>query len=185
MNRKILILALLFFASTLLLLPNLALAQGQGKPAGNALAIPVTGAFTPSTTSGTLTSLGAGNFAGTLNVQQFVNQNGVLNAVGTLVGTLTNAAGQTSSVVISNVTAPVTNASGSCSVLSLTLGPLHLDLLGLVVNLNQVNLNITAQSGSGNLLGNLLCGVANALNTGGPLGSLSTTLNQLLGALGL
>jgi hypothetical protein len=65
-------------------------------------------------------------------------------------------------------TAPVTNIDGhsltggtasalaaadpSCQILDLTLGPLHLDLLGLVVDLNQVHLNITAQPGSGNLL---------------------------------
>jgi hypothetical protein len=40
-----------------------------------------------------------------------------------------------------------------------------LDLLGLVVDLNQVHL--TAQQGSGNLLGNLLCAVANLLNASG------------------
>ena len=35
---------------------------------------------------------------------------------------------------------------------------------GLKVHLNQVILDITAQSGPGNLLGNLLCSVANLLN---------------------
>lgn len=80
-----------------------------------------------------------------------------------------------------------TFAAGSCDILSLTLGPLHLDLLGLVIDLNQVNLNITAQQGAGNLLGNLLCAVANLLNGGSPLqnllGSLTNLLNQILGAL--
>jgi hypothetical protein len=41
-------------------------------------------------------------------------------------------------------------------------------------------LDITAQSGPGNLLGNLLCGVANLLNS--PT-SLVTLLNQILAAL--
>jgi hypothetical protein len=41
-------------------------------------------------------------------------------------------------------------------VLNLVLGPLHLDLLGLVVDLNQVHLVITAVQAPGNLLGNLL-----------------------------
>ena len=54
--------------------------------------------------------------------------------------------------------------TGSCRILDLTLGPLHLDLLGLVVALNQVHLTITAQQGPGNLLGNLLCAIANLLN---------------------
>jgi len=35
-------------------------------------------------------------------------------------------------------------AAGSCRILDLTLGPLHLDLLGLVVDLNQVHLTIRA-----------------------------------------
>src|SRR3954447_26327922 len=49
----------------------------------------------------------------------------------------------------------------TCPILILDLGPLHLDLLGLTVDLAPVHLNISAQSGAGNLLGNLLCAVAN------------------------
>ena len=75
---------------------------------------------------------------------------------------------------------PVQAATASCGILNLTLGPLHLNVLGLVIDLNQVNLNITAVPGAGNLLGNLLCDVANLLNGGG---ALSTLLNQILGAL--
>jgi hypothetical protein len=44
----------------------------------------------------------------------------------------------------------------TCPVLNLILGPLHLDLLGLVVDLNKVNLVITATPGGG-ALGNLFC----------------------------
>jgi hypothetical protein len=183
MNRKFLA-SILICAVALLTLPIAASAQTTNS-AKSALAIPVTGSFAPSTTSGPLATAGTGNFAGTFNIQQFANQNGNLVAIGTLVGTLTNAAGQVTSVVINNVTAPVTAATGSCSILSLTLGPLHLDLLGLVIDLNQVNLNITAQPGPGNLLGNLLCDVANLLNGGGVLGNLSNLLNQLLGSLRL
>jgi hypothetical protein len=60
------------------------------------------------------------------------------------------------------------------------LGPLHLDLLGLVVDLNQVVLNITAVPGAGNLLGNLLCAVTGLLDNPGALANL---LNQILGIL--
>jgi hypothetical protein len=53
-----------------------------------------------------------------------------------------------------------------------------------VVDLNQVNLNITAQSGPGNLLGNLLCAVAGLLNgSGGATSQVANMLNQILGAL--
>lgn len=54
--------------------------------------------------------------------------------------------------------------SGVCDVLDLNLGPLDLNALGLVVNLSEVTLNIDAVPGPGNLLGNLLCAVANLLN---------------------
>ena len=47
-------------------------------------------------------------------------------------------------------------APGPCQVLDLILGPLHLNLLGLVVDLNQVHLQITADP-NGGVLGNLLC----------------------------
>jgi hypothetical protein len=52
-------------------------------------------------------------------------------------------------------------------ILNLVFGPLDLNLLGLQVHLDRVVLNITAQPGAGNLLGNLLCAVAGLLN-GGP-----------------
>ena len=48
--------------------------------------------------------------------------------------------------------------------LHLELGPLDLDLLGLVVHLDPVHLDITAVPGAGNLLGNLLCAVAGLLD---------------------
>lgn len=73
----------------------------------------------------------------------------------------------------------------SCNVLHLVLGPLDLDLLGLVVHLDRVVLDITAEP-AGGLLGQLLCSVANLLNggLGGLLGQLAI-LNDILAALGL
>jgi hypothetical protein len=52
-----------------------------------------------------------------------------------------------------------TSAAVACPVLNLILGPLNLDLLGLVVNLNQVNLTITATPGGGTL-GDLFCSLS-------------------------
>jgi hypothetical protein len=73
----------------------------------------------------------------------------------------------------------------SCQILHLDLGPLDLTLLGLHVHLNEVVLDITAQSGPGNLLGNLLCAVAHLLDgTGGATAGLTALLNQILAALG-
>lgn len=57
------------------------------------------------------------------------------------------------------VQATASQAAPTCSVLDLTLGPLHLDLLGLVVDLNKVHLTITANA-TGGILGRLFCGLA-------------------------
>ena len=68
------------------------------------------------------------------------------------------------------VTVPVqavaAQSTGVCHVLELVLGPLHVDLLGLVVDLNKVHLTITATPGGG-VLGNLFCGLANGTTTTG------------------
>ena len=84
--------------------------------------------------------------------------------------------------------APQAAALLSCQIVDLVLGPLDLDLLGLQVHLDTVHLNITAQGGPGNLLGNLLCAVAGVLDgsTGlnGILNGIVTLLNQLLAVLG-
>ena len=112
--------------------------------------------------------------------------NGVLTLTGNLTGTLTSAGGTVLGTVTNlPINLPVTGAgpTGSCTILDLTLGPLHLDLLGLVVDLNQVHLTITGQTGNGQLLGNLLCGLANALNGSGGAGGLANILNNILGGL--
>jgi hypothetical protein len=75
----------------------------------------------------------------------------------------------------------------ACSILNLDLGPLHLDLLGLVVDLAPVLLDITAQPGPGNLLGNLLCASVGLLDFPGLLAVVTQLLdavNQVLGGLG-
>jgi hypothetical protein len=64
----------------------------------------------------------------------------------------------------SNVLAMGAGQGAVCEILSLSLGPLDLDLLGLQVHLDEVNLQVDAQPGSGNLLGNLLCAVAGLLD---------------------
>jgi hypothetical protein len=146
-----------------------------------------------STVTGTFTNAdGTGTFAGTFIPQKFSVVNGVLEATGLLKGTLTDANGTKLGTVSQTATIPVNTkataaaAPAACQILDLVLGPLNLNLLGLVVTLNQVHLNITAVPGPGNLLGNLLCAVANLLNgsgVSGLLGQVATLLNQILAAL--
>jgi hypothetical protein len=165
------------------------ISASAAKPTTSIAAVPVsgTGTFAPGTVvNGTDLSGTAGSFVGTLTVDRFTTLNGQLAAVVTVAGTVTsNLLGSLGSTA-QTLTVPAT-AAGSCTILDLTLGPLHLNLLGLVVDLNQVHLTITAQQGPGNLLGNLLCAVANllngGLNVGTALNQLVNLLNQLLGAL--
>jgi hypothetical protein len=141
-------------------------------------------------------------FTGTFTVTRFAVQQHRLVAIGTLSGTIKNTAGQLVGQVSQAETLPVNLSSASsatshtqgastavtpaatCSILNLNLGPLNLNLLGLVVHLNRVVLTINAQSGPGNLLGNLLCAVAGLLNgVNPPLGSVAGLLNQILALL--
>ena len=164
-----------FAIAALGILPATASAQARG--GATALAMPITG--TVSNAAGSV-----GTFAGTVTMTGFSVVNGVLMALGTLTGTITNTATGAATTVASNFSAPVTAQQASCQVLNLVLGPLHLDLLGLVVDLNQVVLTITAVRGAGNLLGNLLCSIAGLLdNPAGGTGGLARLLNQLLGIL--
>ena len=126
--------------------------------------------------------VGIGTFTGQFAVNQFKIINGQLNAIGTLTGRITDTAGNLLGTIATTLTVPISNANGSCSILHLTLGPLDLDLLGLKVHLDQVVLDISAQPGPGNLLGNLLCQIADLLN-GTPSNLLANLLNQLLAAL--
>jgi len=69
-------------------------------------------------------------------------------------------------------------ADPTCPILDLTLGPIDLNLLGLEVKTGPICLSVTAVPGNGNLLGNLLCDVANLLNSGSPLGGVLGGLTQ-------
>jgi hypothetical protein len=94
--------------------------------------------------------------------------------------------------VFDAITANNTLAGATCSVLSLQLGPIELNLLGLVVELDNcangpVTVDVTAIQGGG-LLGDLLCSLADLLNNRGPatairnlLWQISQALAQLLG----
>ena len=148
-------------------------------PSAPAAAAPVTALATPIT--GTADN---GSFAGTFTPAKFAAQNGNLVATGVLTGTVSDLSGATVGTVTRTVTMPVTVAAATCQVLNLVLGPLHLDLLGLVIDLNQVVLNITAVPGAGNLLGNLLCAVAGLLDGPSPLGAIAGLLDRILAILG-
>jgi hypothetical protein len=104
-------------------------------------------------------------------------QNGQLLASGNVTALIK---GQTFTKTFSGVPVNISlspNQIGAtdCPILDLQLGPITLDLLGLVVETSPICLEITAHQGGG-LLGDLLCSVANLLQAGVPL-------NEILAAL--
>ena len=119
-------------------------------------------------------------------VQKFVLRGKTLVAVGKTIATVTTDEGTYTTVkpFASTVTKKaaaraagtrgIQQATRICDVLTLTLGPLHLELLGLIVDLNRVVLTLKANS-EGGLLGGLLCGLAGG---GGILGT-ATNATQL------
>jgi hypothetical protein len=162
------------FAAVLTACTVFAATAAAAPPASSTITAPITAVQSGGTLNGVFQITGfTVNQAGQLVANGVFNGTAVVNGV---TQTLTNVA--TSSVVTNQA------AGGGCQVLDLVLGPLHLDLLGLVVDLNQVHLNITAQPGPGNLLGNLLCAVTHLLDGTGSGNALTNLLNLLNGLLG-
>ena len=180
--------------------PNPSLSRGEGAGAARN-ADQRAALLTNVPVAGTL--VGGGTFTGTMTatkitIDQATRQltlTGVLN--GTAVkgtGEVVDVVNQTFSTLVA-INRPGTAASSgliqpaaqaSCGILDLVLGPLHLDLLGLVVDLNQVILDITAVTGAGNLLGNLLCAVVGLLDIPGAIAAIThilDTINNILSGL--
>jgi hypothetical protein len=167
-----------------LLIGGAASAQAQTSPVPFAKTLPLAGK----------TTTGKKLKNATFTVQSFSKKNGKIVANGVARGILKGKSfKQAASVPVKNpnvvaggaktaqVLPPIPN---SCQVLNLVLGPINLNLLGLVVRTNTINVRIDAVPGAGNLLGNLLCSITNLLNPGSlsgtPLGQLTQILNALL-----
>jgi len=105
-----------------------------------------TAATTPLTGTFTDAAGGTGTATGTFTPTQFVAQGDQLVAEGVTDLTLVDSTGQTVGTESQTVRVPVDlgAAQASCEILDLVLGPLDLDLLGLVVHLDRMHLNITA-----------------------------------------
>jgi hypothetical protein len=127
-------------------------------------------------------TIGNGQFAGDFTATSASIVDGVLTVTGTLTGTATNLATGATTAVSQTISGAVTAAgtAARCDILFLDLGPLNLDVLGLVIDLSAVQLDIFAVPGAGNLLGNLLCAIVGLLDGPSPLGN---ALNALLGII--
>jgi hypothetical protein len=138
------------------------------------------------------------SFKGTYTIDRFTKARkgryaGRLVAVGTVRGKSGHKRYVKSGVVMPAKLSPaggkaqITPTPGSCQVLNLQLGPIDLNLLGLRVRTNQINLRIEAIPSSlpgGGLLGDLLCSVNNLLNTSGlSPNQVAALLNSILALL--
>jgi hypothetical protein len=111
---------------------------------------------------------------------------GNIVAIGNVTGKLRKN-GKSKSVSQDNVIVPVTVQSSEvqtlaiCQVLRLVLGPIHLNLLGLILDTNRIVITLRADS-EGGLLGSLLCGLAGGVDDLG-LQTVIDLLNDILDAL--
>jgi hypothetical protein len=170
MRRRGAIVALPTTLAAILAVPTTALAQAKGKPS-------VGGQFSGNLTGTTTDAAGViHTFNGIGTVEQFTAQGGALQAAVRVVGQVTNSLGGVTPVN-ETLQAPA-NAQGTCEILNLVIGPIYLDLLGLVIETNQIEIQIRAERGPGNLLGNLLCAIVGLLDQPNLLANL---LNRLLG----
>jgi len=124
---------------------------------------------------------------GTLTVKRFVRSGTNILAEGVLAFT------HGTETVVTNVSVPVqlptagaagvTIQQAVCEVLDLTLGPLDLNLAGLMVHLDTVHLLITADP-TGGLLGSLLAGLlCGSGGLSGLLGDIATNLQAIVNIL--
>jgi len=115
----------------------------------------------------------------TVNVTQFA-----VNAAGQLVasGVVTS---ETKGTLGTFSDAPVTvqQEPGTCTILRLVIEPIKLNLLGLVIETSRITLLITAETGPGNLLGNLLCALLGILDPQAQAQGLNEALALLGGSL--
>lgn len=158
MSRK---LAALAAVVTVAALAFAASASSAGAPNASQQAAPQT--------TGTATTTQVGAVSVRLQVNRFVKRGSRLYAVGTAISQFAPTAAKAGQYPTKTVrrafTAPVRtlkrvqSTQRICPVLDLTLGPLDLNLLGLMVHLDTVHLTITADS-NGGLLGSLLCSLA-------------------------
>jgi len=173
-----------------MLLGGTGVASAQG-PARLSQVVPLTG-----------TAKGGKQFTGRYTIERFITRANKVFASGTVTGTLagkhvrkervrmpaTLAAGAQAAPGAHAAQVPVPlpplPPGNACAILALNLGPVNLNLLGLVVRTNEIQLRVDAVQAAGNLLGNLLCGITGILNpttlTSTPLGQLTQILNALL-----
>ena len=98
-----------------------------------------------------------GTFSGTLTITGVTVQDGQVVALGTLSGTVTDAAGATiGNVENVAVAAPVQQQGTSCTLFAFSIGPIDLNVAGLLtVHVDPIGVKVGVEG----ILGTLLCGL--------------------------
>lgn len=108
----------------------------------------------------------AGTFTGTVSDLTFDTKSGKLLVSGVLDGTVSKDSGgkeQIKNLKFDKIVSTA-NATNSCKILTLDIGRIKLDVLGLVVDIAPIDIDVSAVPGPGNLLGNLLCALVGLLD---------------------
>jgi len=140
-------------------------------------------------------------FRGTYTIKRFTSRGSRVYAVGTLKGRLkgrtvtrrnlkvpATLTSQSPTATGAQAVPPITPTPNACTILTLHLGAIDLNLLGLRVRTNDIDALIEGVRGPGNLLGNLLCAITGLLDPqpatpATPASQLSQILNAILALL--
>jgi hypothetical protein len=118
-------------------------------------------------------------------VSGLLNLQGVGAALNNVLGTTVTLLNAASLSVVGVGDGPFTSAPASTTqVVNVSVAPVHLDLLGLLVDTSAIQLTITAHAGEGLVLGNVLTSLVNLFNPPLPdtldLNFINTKLEQLI-----
>jgi hypothetical protein len=140
---------------------------------------------------------------GSFSIQRFARTtDGGVAAVGTLTVNLVDPASAMPRTIVTQVAMPVTRSGDAaalggitsqasspasaraCETLSLTLESIELELLGMAIQLDQVNVDFTVVPGTSARLGVVLCGATGLMDSGVNPVERTNILNSLLETIG-
>jgi hypothetical protein len=173
---------------------------------------PTTPTAPPTTPTTTGQTVAAPDVTGSFAIRRFARTtDDAVAAVGTLTISLTDPASNAVRTIVTELAVPIARSEDSaapsvpdaptqpigstsralasadaspCGTLSLVLGPLQLDVLGNVVQLNESNVDVIAVPGAGERLKNRLCGVTALMDAAATSAEVVRMLNRLLDTLG-
>lgn len=182
--------------------------EGQRQPKPGRLIVPVTGTLGTAVTPTAVTPTVTGSFS----IQRFARTTEeAVAAVGTLTLSFTDPTSNAARTIITQVAMPLAKSGNTatpgdtsgqpqaisptlqasppastqaCEAPSLVLGPLDLNLLGLAVQLDKMNVDFAVVQGAGERLGTLLCQVSSLMDGAAPPADLVRLLNTLLDTIG-